>query len=140
MQKVILDTNVIISALLSPGVPAQILERLIIERRVRLCISEKILAEYVEVLDRPKFNRFPEFQQKAVVVLNIIKETAEPFAPEQKIDLIKDKSDNVFLELAVESTADFIITGNAKDFNMDKIGSTKIVSPREYWDHYKPPI
>jgi len=41
------------------------------------------------------------------------------------------------LELAVESKADFIITGNTTDFTMTEFHGTRIVTPKEYWDLYR---
>lgn len=58
--------------------------------------------------------------------------------PDQKVDLLKDSDDNKFLELAIEVKADFIITGNTRDFTIREIGITKIVTPTEYWDNFKP--
>jgi predicted nucleic acid-binding protein len=62
---------------------------------------------------------------------------AELFEPENKLDLIKDEPDNRFLELAQIAKADFIITGNTNDFNIGNFKSTKIVTPKEYWQLYK---
>lgn len=59
------------------------------------------------------------------------------FYPTQKLDVIKDKDDNKLLELAVESKADFIITGNTNDFTMNDYKGTKIVTPKDYWDNYR---
>jgi predicted nucleic acid-binding protein len=44
----------------------------------------------------------------------------------------------MILELAEESKADFIITGNTNDFTMNKHKKTKIVTPKEYWENYRP--
>ena len=45
--------------------------------------------------------------------------------------------DNKFLELAVAGKAEFVITGNKKDFTMREYEGIKIVSPKEYWEQYK---
>jgi predicted nucleic acid-binding protein len=60
------------------------------------------------------------------------------FDPSVKIDLISDKDDNMLLELSVECEANFLITGNTNDFTFSQYNTTRIVSPREYWDHYRP--
>jgi predicted nucleic acid-binding protein len=46
--------------------------------------------------------------------------------------------DNKILELADECGADFVITGNSKDFTFPLYKQTKIVTPRDYWETYKP--
>lgn len=45
--------------------------------------------------------------------------------------------DNKFLELAEISQADFLITGNINDFNINQIGKTKIVNPAEFWSNFR---
>jgi len=67
----------------------------------------------------------------------LIDTKAIKFYPTQKLDVIKDKDDNKLLELAVESKADFIITGNTNDFTMNDYKGTKIVTPKDYWDNYR---
>lgn len=62
---------------------------------------------------------------------------AKKFTPTNRLDIIKDNPDNRLLELAVESRADFIITGNINDFTMNEFQGTKIVTPKEYWDLYR---
>lgn len=58
MIRLVLDTNILISALLtSQGVPAQVLSSCLLEPDLQLCISADIYAEYEEVLRRPKFKR-----------------------------------------------------------------------------------
>ena len=44
----------------------------------------------------------------------------------------------MILELAEESKADFIITGNTNDFTISEYKTTKIVTPKEYWENHKP--
>lgn len=61
MQRIVIDTNVIFSSLIQRGYPNLIINNLFIEQKFRLCISEELLAEYYEVLARPKFSRFQDF-------------------------------------------------------------------------------
>ena len=102
-----------------------------------LCVSEPIMAEYYEVLARPKFKKFQNFFIRAESLLADIETEAKKYFPTITIDLISDKDDNIFLELADECDADFIITGNTTDFTMTTYKKTKIVTPREYWEVYK---
>lgn len=71
-------------------------------------------------------------------MLNYLNQSADYYEPGEEIALIKDADDNKFLELALEATADFIITGNINDFVMKKFYNTKIVTPAEYWDLHQP--
>ena len=58
--------------------------------------------------------------------------------PSIVVNKIKDESDNRFLELASATGADYLITGNKLHFTFSKFNNTLIISPREYWEVYKP--
>lgn len=139
MQKIILDTNVLISALISSNsFPGLIINDLVLEKKVQVCISGEIIKEYFEVIKRPKFSSYKMFLVNADLVINYLIEIATNFSPNRKIHLIKDDSDNKFLELAIESKADFLITGNTNDFKIDAIEKTRIVTPAKYWNQFRP--
>ena len=57
MQRIVIDTNVIVSSLIQRGYPNSIINDLFIEQKFQLCISEKLLFEYYAVLERPKFSK-----------------------------------------------------------------------------------
>ena len=65
------------------------------------------------------------------IIIYIIK-----FEPKLKLNLISDIDDNMILELAVECSANFIITGNSNDFTFSEYEQTKILSPKEYWENH----
>jgi putative PIN family toxin of toxin-antitoxin system len=138
MQKLILDTNVIVSALISSSIPTKILYELVLTQKVEICLSAEVLAEYVDVLNRDKFSKFDNFKAKAVVVLNRIREIAIFYQIDRSIDVLTDTSDNKFLELAAVSSADYLTTGNTLDFTITEFEYTRILTPREYWDNYAP--
>lgn len=138
MQKIILDTNVVVSALIQKSFPHLILQELYIEREIKLCLSEALMTEYYEVLNRDKFSRFPDFKLNADIILADIRANAIFFKPKKKVRKLKDADDDMLLELAQESKADFLITGNTNDFTIKKFKKTKIVNPRDYWELYKP--
>src|SRR5690554_496425 len=136
MQKIILDTNVIISSLIQKNYPYLIVDHCL-EGNVLICLSNPILQEYLEVLGRPKFARFTDFKINADFLIARISEMAEIYEPKTQLKIIKDEPDNRLLELAQISKADFIITGNANDFTMEIFSGTKIITPKEYWEEYK---
>ncbi|RIV19917.1 putative toxin-antitoxin system toxin component, PIN family [Fibrisoma montanum] len=138
MQKVILDTNVIVSALISNSIPTRILYELVLTKKVETCLSDEVFAEYIEVLNREKFARFANFKAKAEVVLNKMREISTFYKTDRKVDVLTDTSDNKFLELAAVSAADFLTTGNMLDFAMTEFEYTRILTPRDYWDNYAP--
>src|ERR1700744_4411017 len=97
MQKIILDTNVVVSALIQKSFPYLILKDVFLEKIVELCVSENLIAEYYEVLNREKFAKFPDFKIKADSVLANIDTNSSFFYPKKKINKIKDADDNMLL-------------------------------------------
>ena len=138
MQKIIIDTNVIVSSLIQESYPHRIIYDLFIEDKIHLCISPPLLAEYYDVLERPKFTRFHEFTAKAKIVLANIEVKATSYQPRITLNIISDKDDNKILELADICEADFIVTGNTSDFTFPKYKRTKIVTPKDYWENHRP--
>lgn len=138
MQKVILDTNVIVSALISSSYPSKILYHLALTGKVDICLSEQVYLEYVDVLRRKKFLKFNDFLINADIVLKRLNEVSFFFQPTTKIDVLSDDGDNKFLELALVSNADFLITGNTNHFDFAEFGITRIVNPKDYWEEFAP--
>jgi uncharacterized protein len=134
MQKLNLDTNVIVSALISNSIPTKILHELVLTQIVETCLSDDIYAEYLEVLERGKFSGFTNFNTKALIVLIKLREVSTFFNIQRKIEVLSDLSDNKFLELAAECSADFLVTGNTRDFTISEFEHTKILTPAEYWN------
>jgi putative PIN family toxin of toxin-antitoxin system len=137
MQKLILDTNVIVSALISNSIPTRILYDQALTREVEICLSEETFSEYVEVMNRRKFAKYSDFKTKADIVLIKLREISLFYQTNIKLEVLSDKSDNKFLELAAVSYADYLITGNILDFQISEFGHTKIMTPRGYWDYGK---
>ncbi len=138
MQKIIIDTNVIVSSLIQQGYPNFIFKDLFIEQKFQLCISDELMSEYYEVLAIPKFSKFQDFFIRAEALLLEIESRSIKYNPTIVLDLISDQDDNMILELADECLADFVITGNTTDFIFPIYKQTKIVTPKEYWENYKP--
>ena len=136
MQKIVLDTNVVVASLISNGIPFKIINELAFENKVTVCISGPIFDEYVEVLSRPKFSVFKDFKSRAETFITKIQEVAVKFSPDITLNVISDEADNRFLELSVYAKADYLITGNTNDFTKDKYENVDIVTPREFWDKY----
>ena len=136
MQKIVLDTNVVVASLISNGIPFKIINELAFENKVTVCISGPIFDEYVEVLSRPKFSVFKDFKSRAETFITKIQEVAVKFSPDITLNVISDEADNRFLEISVYAKADYLITGNTNDFTKDKYENVDIVTPREFWVKY----
>jgi len=134
MQSVILDTNVVVSALIQKNYPHYIVFDYILNEQVKLYLSKALMDEYREVLFRPKFTQITDFLNNAEIILSRFEKIAWFYEPIIRLNIIKDKSDNKLLELADESNANFLITGNSIDFTMTHYKNTQILSPRSFWE------
>jgi putative PIN family toxin of toxin-antitoxin system len=124
-MKIVLDTNVIVSALLNPyGVPAKILGP-VLNGTIKIVYDNRILEEYKDVLNRKKLNINAELINFIIDFIN--NEGEYRIAEHQNIKL-KDGDDQVFYEVYKSGEIDYLITGNIKDFPKEK----NIVTPREY--------
>jgi putative PIN family toxin of toxin-antitoxin system len=128
MIRVVLDTNIVISAALSSGGLPEAVFNLALNRVVRLCVSEAILAEYGEILGRPRLG-IPK--EKVETILGHVREAALWVIPTQTIAACSDPDDNIFLECAVAAQAQYLITGNQRHFP-EAWGELRIVTPREF--------
>lgn len=134
--KGLLDTNVLVSALISTGFPSRVVFDCVIGRNIPICLSQAILNEYENVLMRPKFAKFFSFHTNARKLLPKLVRVAEFYEPTINLNFIKDESDNRFLELSVFAQANFIITGNTNDFTFSEYEGVQIVSPKLFYENY----
>jgi putative PIN family toxin of toxin-antitoxin system len=119
--------------LIQRSFPYKIVTELFIENKITLCVSEALLKEYHNVLQRPKFTAYHDFMARAEALLADIEAKSLMFYPEISLDIISDKDDNKILELADACSADYIITGNTNDFTFPIYKQTRIVTPKEYY-------
>lgn len=126
----VLDTNVLVSAMLKTGsVPGQVAAEALYGDIIPI-LNEEIIAEYEDVLHRPKFC----FDKKAVkVLLDELKKRAVYSDYGLIDDEIPDSKDVVFYAVLMEKRKEeeaYLVTGNIKHFPM----RTYVVTPREMLD------
>jgi len=128
-MKIVLDTNVIVSALLNPnGLPSKILNLVITEKN-RILYDNRIILEYQDVLKRKKFGFNAEWIDS---LIDFIKVEGE-FVISEPINLkFIDEDDKKFYEVAKSGNAKYLVTGNKKHFPDDDM----IVTPKEYIESY----
>lgn len=126
-MRIVLDTNVLVSAVLNPnGAPARVLGS-VLNRSVTLLLDNRILFEYEDVLRRERFG-FPKVHVKAL--LDFVESEGEYIHAEAVEAPFDDDDDRRFYEVAVSGKADYLVTGNSGHFPKDKM----IVSPRRFVD------
>jgi len=115
--KAVLDTNVLVSALLSPsGAPTKVFDH-VLNGTVVICYDSNIVAEYKQVLSRPKFG----FNMKSVEqIIDFILRSGFSVVPTPlSIDLVHE-DDKIFYEVAVHVKG-HLITGNTRHYPKEPI-------------------
>jgi len=130
----VLDTNVVVSALLRPSGNPALLLNAGCNGRFEMLVSPAILAEYDEVLGRAKFGFSPAAVREA---LDAIRASAKVVRPREALTVTSDPADNIFLECAVEGRAMFVVTGNLRHFP-SRYREINVVSPRDFLSRIGP--
>jgi uncharacterized protein len=131
MIHIVLDTNILISALLSPqGAPARVLLMALAEPDLQLCVSGAVYAEYDDVIRRPRFRRSDYEIDSA---LRAIRKQGFWVRTATRVQACSDPSDNIFLECAEAAAAEYLVTGNVKHFPHSWAG-TRVVTARAFLD------
>ena len=111
-RRVVLDTNVLVSALLSPnGNPAKIY-KMFLSGALSLVFSADIFEEYQDVLHRPRL-KIPS--NEIEIVLSAIRQHGETVEPKPSTKTMMDEDDRVFYD-AAKSVGTYLITGNTKHY------------------------
>lgn len=136
--RAVVDTNVLFSGIISElGAPFEIVD-LWIAARIRLVVTEEIVAEYRKVLDRPAFATRYAFTQARVEAIFSQLRDEELIRPDPTLDIAvhcRDPKDLKFLTAAVSAAAPYLVSGDddilacAGD---PGLGSVQIVRPREF--------
>ena len=130
MMRVVIDTNVLISATFWTGSPKRLLNR-VRQGRLVFLTSDLILEELKTVLmrqDKP----FKLTDQEARKVVDAIAELAEKVSVRQTLTVCKHEADNRILECAAQGKADYIITGDNHLLGMKSFGGTQIVTVTDF--------
>ncbi len=129
MIKVLIDTNVYVSAIAFGGTSRQVLNA-VISGIIINYTSNEILDELTDVLNRPKFA-----YDKNVIrsIISEIEQISELFNNYPEIDLVRrDSKDNHVLPCAIQAQVDYLVTGDHDLLNLNKQGNLKILSPAEF--------
>ncbi len=128
-KKIVLDTNMFISALGWQGKPKQLLEKCI-DGEFELIISSNQLDELMRVMDYPKF-AFTEEQK--LTLLGIITAISTVVHISNTLHIIKeDPDDNIILETAIGGDAEYIITGDPHLLQLKKFSKVNIMTGAEF--------
>jgi putative PIN family toxin of toxin-antitoxin system len=132
--RLVVDTNVLVSAALRPLGLQRTVFRLAIAKPARLYVSEAILDEYRDVLARPELRIRKGLRQQ---LLQLVKIRARLVVPSRSVFMTEDPDDNKFLECADAAGADYLVTGNQRHYPRFW-KKTKVITPREFIDIVAP--
>ena len=133
MPKVVFDTNVYISALLTKGGKAEAAYFLAIQGKIKLYTSVSILTETAIKL-RTKFLWNDEAIKSSIKHISRVAKVVKPVA---KLNILADEPDNRILECAGHVKADYIVTGDKHILGLKKFENTKIVTIAEFLNYMK---
>ncbi len=127
MLRVVFDTNVLVSTIISRGKPRELWNK-VIDGKIRLVISEDLLKEFNEVIPRPQFRRYlkrPKLRkfQRALIQLAEISRVKTRFT-----EITEDPDDNMVLEAAYSGRADYIVTGDKHLLRLGEFKGIKVVT------------
>ena len=131
-MRLVLDTNVLISAILAPNsIPANVLNWG--EKNGVILYSESTLTELLSVLQRPKFAKYVDAEDIDGLSIRV-KRSWERVPIVRRVRLCRDPKDDKFLELAVNGDASHLITGDTDLLILHPFQNIPVINPRSFWD------
>jgi hypothetical protein len=135
--KVILDTNIYVSALLARhGIPGRIY-RAWQDRRFLVVTSSEQLGELVQTLAYPRIRRrYPITDTVVDDLLSLLKSEAllVPVVTAVEAEQLRDPKDQFLLTMAIESGADILVSGDQDLLVLERFSATQILTPRSFLD------
>ena len=124
----VLDTNVVVSALMHEGTPPSTVLRAALRKSFRCFASEEVFAEYEVVCARYHL-KLPTHD--VLAAFRELRKIATWVTPAKRVHAAFDSGDNKFLECALEARADYVVTGNLRHFP-SQFQDIRIVGPRQF--------
>lgn len=132
-MRVVIDTNVLVSGLLSPYGSAAEIMRMLVGGSLDILYDARILSEYEEVLSRPKFS----FDKNKIGhLIEFITSFGIPISAAPLSRHLSDLDDEPFLEVAIAGKADALITGNTVHYPMKSRHKIHVLTPGQFLKRY----
>ncbi|MDR1953049.1 MAG: putative toxin-antitoxin system toxin component, PIN family [Clostridiales Family XIII bacterium] len=132
MKKILIDTNILISAAYSrKGLPRQAFDKAVSSSLYRCLICEQTLEEFWRIANRKfpeRIGDFESFMAQALLLMEVISVSADAYDAEKEIRDIKDRP---ILRAAISASVDILLTGD-KDFIESTIENPKIMKAAEF--------
>ncbi len=134
-MRVVIDTNVLISAIFWTGKPKHLLNQVRLGK-LTLLTSKTLLAELKEILTRQD-KPFRLSVAEAEQVVAAMRDLAEIVEPRQRLSICQDEEDNRVLECAAEGHAEWIITGDLQLLGLRSFQGMPLVTVASFLSHYE---
>jgi putative PIN family toxin of toxin-antitoxin system len=136
LARLVLDTNVLVSALLKKGKPRELLFK-IAGGGAQLILSREILEEFAGVINSPKIRKYVRAKD-AMAFLRALGSMATMVEVKSKFKVIReDPSDDIVLRTAHDGKADYIVSGDKHLLSLRKFGEIEIVAVTQMLDLLK---
>jgi putative PIN family toxin of toxin-antitoxin system len=133
-MKIVLDTNVLVSGLLTPFGSSGEIVRMVFSGELLLYIDARILSEYQDVLHRQKFN----FDKDHIgILLDFIKLYGQFISSSPLTNRLPDPDDEPFLEVAIAGRVRSLVTGNTAHYPSQLREGINIYSPSQFIEYYR---
>ena len=123
-MKIVLDTNILISAFIFGGKPRQVLS-FVLEKKIQAFISPILIAEFFDVVNK----KFDLSAQELALTKTQIQNKFAIVHPKSEIKILRDDDDNRVLEAALEGGCSYIVTGDSDLLDLATFKNIKIVTP-----------
>lgn len=125
--KVILDTNILISALGFGGKPREIF-KLVLDKKIKAISSYILLAEFDDVISK----KFPKLTSELNRIQKQFKKNIKIVKPNHSVHILQDEPDNRVLEAALEGNCEYIITGDNDLLDLKTYKNITILKPDDF--------
>lgn len=129
---VVIDTNILVSGMINPHGPPGRLVDLLRSGALRLAVDDRILAEYVDVLHRPRLSRY-FVSSNLALILDYLRRDSLHVLVKQHIKGLPDQSDAPFLEVAMTAKVP-LITGNIRHYPDEWRQECTVLAPADFLD------
>ena len=130
-MRVVLDTNILISALITKDTPPDLLYQACLRGEIELVTSNEQIVEMADVLARPRLQRFLIADEAAAMVENITTRADVIEAP-PPVMISRDPKDNPIIAAAIAGKADLLVSGDRRDLlSLQEVKGIPVVSARQ---------
>ena len=132
-MKIVIDTNILISAIFFGGVPRNIID-LVINDKISACMNEEILSEYEDTASKMNAKGKWHINQE---IFDRFLNAVEVIGTETVVNVCRDPDDNKFIACAVDAKAIYIVSGDKDLLTVGNYDEIEIVTATEFYERYQ---